>query len=351
MPNFISTFAGIGGFDKGLEDAGWTCVGQVEIDPYCNRVLEKHWPAVPRHTDIRTAKEWWLSAPRPKVHLITGGFPCQDVSVAGKRAGLGKRADEIRTRTGLFYNAIDFITAVRPELVLLENVPGLLTSNGGSDFGVVLHALDEGGYPYIEWRVLDSQHFGVPQRRRRVFVVAGARDPRRHPVLLEPDGVLGDPAPGEQAGSDAAAAAADGTGAGGRDGLAGYGTGVGTSEVAGTLGALTGGYRTTDLDGIGAYVVDGDPEPLLTNPVDGGVARAVIGGGAGHDNKHDATRTSYVVGAPVLMNNGQQGNELARTITTGTGKRFDPDTESMVLAEREQARAAAPRRRLIRRPA
>lgn len=220
MPTFISTFAGIGGFDRGLELAGWTSVGMVEIDPFCQKVLKKHWPDVPLHDDIKTAKEWWLSEEdRPQVDLVCGGFPCQDVSVAGKRAGLGAVSDEIRTRTGLFYDAIDFIAAVKPTAVLLENVPGLLTSNRGADFAVVLDALAEVGFVDIEWRVLDSQFFGVPQRRRRVFVVGRTGDARRGPVLLEPEGGERDPRAGEQAGQEAPRAAAARAGARGGRGL------------------------------------------------------------------------------------------------------------------------------------
>lgn len=89
--NVLSLFAGIGGLELGLERAGMNVVGQVEIDPYCVRVLAKHWPDVPRHDDVRTAAEWWLSQERPEVDVICGGFPCQPFSTAGLRGGL---ADE-----------------------------------------------------------------------------------------------------------------------------------------------------------------------------------------------------------------------------------------------------------------
>jgi DNA (cytosine-5)-methyltransferase 1 len=83
--NVLSLFAGIGGLDLGLERAGMTVVGQVEIDPWCRAVLAKHWPEVPRHDDVRTCVDWWLGEPRPAVDVICGGFPCQPVSVAGRR--------------------------------------------------------------------------------------------------------------------------------------------------------------------------------------------------------------------------------------------------------------------------
>jgi DNA (cytosine-5)-methyltransferase 1 len=85
---FLSLFSGIGGLDLGLERAGMACVGQVEIDDYCQRVLAKHWPEVPRHDDVRTCIDWWRAQPRPPADLICGGFPCQDISVAGRGAGI-----------------------------------------------------------------------------------------------------------------------------------------------------------------------------------------------------------------------------------------------------------------------
>jgi DNA (cytosine-5)-methyltransferase 1 len=177
---FVSLFAGVGGFDLGLERAGHTCVGQVEIDKKCLSVLENHWPDVPKHNDVVTAKEWADEIGLVgQVDLVVGGFPCQDVSVAGKRAGLAGK------RTGLFFDALSFATHVKAETIILENVPGLLSSNNGRDFGVVLSSLADAGYSNIEWRVLNSQFFGVPQRRRRVFVVANLGTKRFREVLTE----------------------------------------------------------------------------------------------------------------------------------------------------------------------
>lgn len=178
--NFVSLFAGVGGFDLGLERAGHVCVGQVEIDRKCLEVLEKHWPNVPKHNDVVTAKEWANEIELiGKVDLVVGGFPCQDVSVAGKRAGLAGK------RTGLFFDALSFATHVKAKTIILENVPGLLSSNQGRDFGVVLSSLADAGYSNIEWRVLNSQFFGVPQRRRRVFIVASLGNERFREVLIE----------------------------------------------------------------------------------------------------------------------------------------------------------------------
>ena len=180
---FVSLFAGVGGFDLGLELAGHECIAQVEIDKWCRKVLEKHWPDVPRHDDVRTACEFADSIGLVgRTDLVCGGFPCQDVSVAGKRAGLAGE------RTGLFWDALAFATHVQAKWIVLENVPGLLTSNQGRDFGTVALALGDAGYVHLEWRVLDSQFFGVPQRRRRVFIVASTTVPDRRPVLVEREG-------------------------------------------------------------------------------------------------------------------------------------------------------------------
>lgn len=113
--NVLSLFSGIGGLELGLERAGMTVVGQVEIDPFCRRVLAKHWPEVPRHDDVRTAVAWWLDRARPAVDVVAGGFPCQPFSNAGHKRGI---ADE---RWGWPWMA-DVVRAVRPRFVVMENV-------------------------------------------------------------------------------------------------------------------------------------------------------------------------------------------------------------------------------------
>lgn len=196
----ISLFSGVGGLDLGVEAAGFRTVLMCEADAYKRAVLAAHWPGVPIHDDVHTLDD------HPHADLVHGGFPCQDVSVAGKRAGLAGE------RTGLFWHAVRVVDAVRPRAVLLENVPGLLSSQSGRDFAVVVDALADRGYG-VAWRVLDAQHFGVPQRRRRVFVLAVAGDDpraaaeRAGAVLALTEGVRRDPAQGDEAGPDAAAGA------------------------------------------------------------------------------------------------------------------------------------------------
>jgi len=164
-----SLFAGVGGFDLGFDSAGWDCKFQVEWDKHCQSVLKKHWPDVPKFEDVRDVN----GADLPPVDLISFGSPCQDLSVAGKRSGLEGN------RSGLFFEAIRIIKEMRnatnnqyPKWAIWENVPGALTSNNGKDFGEVLDQMANIGALGIEWHILDAQWFGVPQRRRRVFVIA-----------------------------------------------------------------------------------------------------------------------------------------------------------------------------------
>ena len=204
---FVSLFAGVGGFDLGFERAGMECVGQVEIDKHARQVLARHWPNVPQHDDVRTAKEWADNEGiTGRVDLVCGGFPCQDVSVAGRRAGLAGE------RTGLFWDALSFATHVEAKWLVLENVAGLFSSNGGRDFPAVVGAIRDAGFRYVEWRVFDSQFYGVAQRRRRVFIVGHVTDPRRLPLFVERESGRGDSQAGEQEGQAVAASIASGAG-------------------------------------------------------------------------------------------------------------------------------------------
>ena len=162
--NILSLFAGIGGLELGLERAGMTVVGQVEIDPYCRTILAKHWPDVPRHDDVRTAVQWWESEPRPHVDLICGGFPCQPFSGAGQRPGV---ADE---RWGWPWMR-EVLDAVRPRHVVIENVAALLRDVEA--FSIILGDLSDLGFD-VEWDVVSACSVGAPHRRRRLFVVANA---------------------------------------------------------------------------------------------------------------------------------------------------------------------------------
>lgn len=205
MLTHIDLFAGVGGFSEGFRQAGIETVACVEIDPACQSVLRRHHPGVPILADVRECGAYNL----PQADVITFGSPCQDMSVAGKRAGLNGE------RSGLFFEAIRIIREVRPAFAVWENVPGALSSHGGRDFGAALDALAESGALDIAWAVLDSQWFGVPQRRRRVFVVADFRGFRAGEILSIPYGSKGDPTPRRKTGQGVARCIARGTGSSG----------------------------------------------------------------------------------------------------------------------------------------
>ena len=174
-----SFFSGIGGLDLGLERAGFAVNFQCEIKPFCLDILEQHWPDVPRKRDLRDVKRTDV----PSADVWAAGFPCQDVSLArmGPRSGLrGKQS-------GLFHEFMRLVGDGLPRAIILENVHGLLSSHRGRDFAIILKALDELGYG-VAWRVLNSKDFGVPQQRRRVYIIAMHRDPTGPgEVLFEPE--------------------------------------------------------------------------------------------------------------------------------------------------------------------
>jgi DNA (cytosine-5)-methyltransferase 1 len=162
----VSLFAGVGGFDLALERSGVKVVASVEIDQKASAILAKQFPNSKLFNDIKgvTGEQLINAGFDPRNGIITGGFPCQDLSMAGKRAGLGG------ARSGLFWEICRLLDETKAQNFILENVPGLLSSNQGKDMAAVLEALVERGYR-IGYRVLDAQYFGVPQRRRRVFIV------------------------------------------------------------------------------------------------------------------------------------------------------------------------------------
>ena len=154
---FGSLFAGIGGIDLGFERAGLTCKWQVEIDDYATQILSKHWPGVHRERDIRECGQNNLE----RVDVIAGGFPCQDLSYAGRGAGLDGQ------RSGLFFEAIRLVRQLQPRAVVLENVAALLTR--GLDR--VLGSLAEIGFD-AEWHCISAASVGAPHIRDRIFIFA-----------------------------------------------------------------------------------------------------------------------------------------------------------------------------------
>ena len=158
--NFGSLFAGIGGIDLGLERAGMECSWQVEIDEFCTKVLTKHWPDVPKYGDIRDVGKENLET----VDLIAGGFPCQPVSISGEKKG---ESDE-RWLWDDFYR---IICEIRPKWILVENVPGLLSTRNGRLFGGILRDLSTLRYD-AEWQTIQAATIGAPHLRDRVFICA-----------------------------------------------------------------------------------------------------------------------------------------------------------------------------------
>lgn len=203
-----SLFSGIGGFDLGFERAGHRVVWHSEIDRHASAILAEHWPDVPNLGDLCDLHGGLIEP----VDVICGGFPCQDLSVAGKRAGFAG------ARSSLVFQFLRIVKEMReatdgkaPTFVVLENVPGLFSSHGGRDFGVLLDALGELRPVDLCWRVLDSRYFGVAQRRRRVFIVLDLGGERAEQVLVEPESLRGDPAAGRAAREDVAGTLGNGS--------------------------------------------------------------------------------------------------------------------------------------------
>jgi len=218
--NCLSLFSGIGGFDLGFERAGIQTVAMCEADSIARNILHKHWPNVPVIEDVSDldGKEYRT------VDIISGGFPCQDISVAGNRKGLSG------SKSGLWWEFYRIISESMPKWVVIENVAGLMSSGGRRDLGAIIGSLGELGY-LGGYRMLDARYFGVAQRRRRMFIVGSLGNNGGQKVFFESEGLPGDLEKSRQEGQ----------------------------EVAGTLtsGVKGSGAKTTELDGHGSHVVVG----------------------------------------------------------------------------------------------
>jgi DNA (cytosine-5)-methyltransferase 1 len=184
--NYLSVCSGIEAATVAWHPLGWNPVAFSEIESFPSQVLKHHYPTVPNLGDMTKFKEWEIES---NIDVFVGGTPCQSFSVAGLRKGL----DDPRGNLMLTYLAI--ADKFRPKWLVWENVPGVLSSNGGKDFGTFLGGLGELGYGFA-YRILDAQYFGVAQRRRRVFVVGYLGDWRcAAAVLFERHSLQGNPAP------------------------------------------------------------------------------------------------------------------------------------------------------------
>lgn len=382
-PRVISLFAGVEGFGLGFTQAGAQVIAACEIDPQARSVIAYQHPDTPLHDDVTTFDTMAYGP----ADVIVGGSPCQDLSVAGKRRGIRFRnlteylaikaeraqlrgqdtrsADEqarldeldaLVTRSGLFMEQVRIIHEMRaatngthPRFAVWENVPGSYSSHKGEDFASVLSALLQADVPVpasgkwahtgvvrvggreLAWRTVDSQFFGVPQRRRRVYVVVDFGGERAHEVLLEPRRVRGDSAPGAEAGADAARAAARRAPGGGQP------------------DALIGSFQQTSFAGKGTEGFDPATRVLRTVKPQGDHQMLLLPALA-VDCRNDRTYEEISgtlqsknqgghslnyqnpVAVPVVIN--QQGSnvgvsELAGTLTTGVAR----GTSGPLLAE------------------
>ena len=295
-----SLFDGIGGFLLAARHAGVTPVWASEIEPFPCSVTARHFPDVKQLGDITQIDPDEIEP----VDIVCAGSPCQDLSIAGKRKGLDG------VRSGLFRTAINLVHRLRertgkPRFFVWENVPGALSSNKGMDFRAVLEEIGQSEIPtppngkwanaglaelqecQIAWRVLDAQYWGVPQRRKRIFLVADFAADRRcaGEILFEPEGVSGDSATSKGAGKGAARGTADGTRTSGTHGIVSAGFiagnkngGIGYKiEQAATIKAQWGGqaptvaiYDMTHADEVMRPVKDGIVPTLNTRMGTGG---------------------------------------------------------------------------------
>ena len=274
---YLSVCSGIEAATQAWHPLGWTPVAFSEIEPFPSAVLANHYPHVPNWGDMTKFEDW----PDEPIDLLCGGTPCQDYSVAGQRLGMAG------ARGQLTLTFVEIAARYRPDWLVWENVPGVLSSNGGRDFARFLGDLTgqgievpEGGWSNsgivagiadaygIAYRVLDAQHtrtrrfpFAVPQRRRRVWVVGYLGDWRRAAaVLFDRESLSGHPAPGRQSGEAVAALTANGVGTCGADdnqGQAGHLI-ASTGDVAHCLNAGGMGRQDYETETMVAHSLRGE---------------------------------------------------------------------------------------------
>ena len=300
---YLSVCSGIEAASVAWHDLGWTPVAFSEIEPFPSSVLKHHYPHVPNVGDMTKFKEWNLEP----IDLLVGGTPCQSFSVAGLRKGL----DDPRGNLMLTFLAI--AERERPKWIVWENVPGVLSSNGGRDFGTFLGALGELGYGWA-YRVLDAQWFGVAQRRRRVFVVGCLGDQAgAAAVLFESESVRRDTPPSREKGQGAARGVASGTYLGNAEG-----------------GAAGVPYLT--CSNINAHI--NNQTPLVGESVAQPVAHALRG--EGFDASEDGTGRGTPI-VPVACATGDRTHALttrsaAEEDGTGRGTPIVPVAQPVAIA-------------------
>jgi DNA (cytosine-5)-methyltransferase 1 len=298
---------------------GWEAAFFSEIEKFPCAVLEHHYPDVPLHGDFTTIEKNEYG----KIDLLVGGTPCQSFSVAGLRGGL----DDDRGNLALEFCRL--AQREQPRWIVWENVPGVLSSNGGRDFGSILGALEDLGYG-LAYRVLDAQYFGVAQRRRRVFVVGYLGDWRpAAAVLFERHSMSGHPAPSRQARQEAARAAATSTGGSSGDGGA-------RPDLAGPLTAgMHKGPRGTEAVESGHVVAFSSNMSVPDCQTDGTTPTLKLGGHGGgnppavafsaKDYGADATEElSPTLRAGGFTNSHQNGGVMPAVSILSTVRRLTP---------------------------
>ena len=317
-----SVCSGIEAATAAWHHMGWEAAFFSEIEKFPCAVLQHHYPDVPLHGDFTTIK----GNEYGKIDLLVGGTPCQSFSVAGLRGGL----DDDRGNLALEFCRL--AQREQPRWIVWENVPGVLSSNGGRDFGSILGALENIGYG-LAYRVLDAQYFGVAQRRRRVFVVGYLGDWRpAAAVLFERHSMSGHPAPSRQARQEAAGTATTGAGGSGGNGGARPDLAAGNPSVTGSLCARTG--RSISVQ-------DAEQGHLVTGPDVVGTLRAHHPGTAGtqSDTDHivtvDAAHAFKVRGGCEGGGKGYLGSdEVAFTISTHQDQHIFSEPVAYAIQER-----------------
>jgi DNA (cytosine-5)-methyltransferase 1 len=321
---YLSVCSGIEAASVAWHPLGWRPAAFSEIEPFPSAVLSHHYPAVPNVGDMTKFKEWEIGA----IDLLVGGTPCQSFSVAGLRKGL----EDPRGNLALVYCGI--LDRFKPKWFIWENVPGVLSSSGGRDFGSFLGAVAELGYGFA-YRVLDAQFFGVAQRRRRVFVVGCLGDWRSAAeVLFEPEGLRGDPAPSRETGQEVAGSAAQ---CFDRQSSGEYGT----APVASTVSArdyksasdlvaynitfCDANGRRSDRPNGGLYVNETELSGTITRA---GVGTSVL-------QKIDAVQAISTYSTPAIGN--IVADNLASTMTKNTGSGGETQNPAYVVQPKVMA--------------
>lgn len=328
----LDLFAGIAGASIAMLKAGIEVVAHAEIEPFCCRVLECRLPGIPNLGDVSRITAEQVRALGP-IDVVSFGSPCQDWSVAGKRLGLKGH------RSSLFHEAVRIVRVAKPRWAVFENVPGILSAAGGWDFAAVLDEMADAGALDIAWRVLDAQWFGVPQRRRRIFLVADFGGERAGQILSLSEGVQRHPAPGREAGEEAARGARGGAKESVLFACQGSNVGEFGTLKAGN-GGLTGGVPFMPEV---SHALTAHPSGQRNDPTEQTFITHALTS-EGHDASEDGTeRGTPLVPTPILEAGARQGTKADKRDGLGIGEPGDP--MFMLQAGKQHALAFAENQR------